>query len=58
MARIFLMILVFSFRLRILNEDTVCQNDLCFVIDLNMSEYKTVMTVKGMAIKITDIATK
>ena len=36
MARIFLMILVSSFRLCLLNEDTVFQNDLCFIIDLNI----------------------
>lgn len=58
-ARIFHMILVFSFRRLFVNEDAnPFQKGLCLFKALNMSEYRTVMIIKGMTIKITDITIK
>ena len=51
-ARIFLIILVFSFcRIFISEEEEFRQKGFSLLSALNMSEYKTVMIVKGMAIK-------
>lgn len=58
-ARIFLMILVFSFcRIFISENDDFFQKVFSFLKALNMSEYKTVMIVKGIAIKKTEIIVK
>lgn len=51
-ARIFLIILVFSFcRIFTNEEEEFRQKGFSLLKALNMSEYKTVMIVKGMAIR-------
>lgn len=58
-ARIFLVILVFSSRRLFMSEDEqLFQKDSCEPNALNMSEYRTVMKVIGMAIKTTDTIIK
>ena len=54
-AKIFFTIIVFSFRLRNLKDESVRQKEFCLLIALNMSEYNTIVTVRGMAIKRTDM---
>ena len=54
-ARIFLTTIVFSFRLRSLKDESVRKKEFCLLIALNMSEYNTIVTVRGMAIKRTDM---
>jgi len=54
-ARIFLVILVFSLRRLFMSEDEhPFQMGFCLLKALNMSEYRTVTIAKGMAIKKTD----